>query len=319
VRLLARLPALATTGVGSLPHPDPRAAARHAACAYELPFCPQLPRRDGDMVHEWLGAPPGRCGWSAERDRTRPHAWGPWLAALRAAPPAHGVVKLQVTGPLTLCRALEGEGRGHADTPAPPAFAADVAAWLAAHVREQVALLAEAGLGAVVVVDEPGLGALHAGAGAEAAWDPLRAVAPAWGLHVCGPVPWALVDAAAPDLLSLDVATRTVDPPGAAVLRAMLRRGGRIAWGCVPPDGAGGPERARVRLAAALAAVAGPGLDLADVLRASLVSAACGTGAGPPEGEERVVAALPRLRPQAPPAAPSAPLDLGAAHDRVLP
>jgi len=37
------------------------------------------------------------------------------------------------------------------------------------------------------------------------------------------------------------------------------------------------------------------------------------------EGEGRVLAALPQLRPQASPAAPSAPLHLGAAHDRVLP
>jgi hypothetical protein len=312
VSLLARLPAGATTGIGSLPHADPRAAARHAARAYDLPFCPQLPRRDGDMVREWLGAPSGHCGWSAERDRARPHAWGPWLAQLRAAPPAHGVVKLQVTGPLTLCRALQDEA-----DPGPPALAADVAAWLAAHVREQVALLAEEGLTALVVVDEPGLAALAGHPGVEATWDPLRAVAPAWGLHVCGPVPWPLVAAAAPDLLSLDVATRTVDAPGARTLRALLRRGGRVAWGCTPADGAGGPVRARARLAAALAAVAGPGLDLAAVLRASLVTGTCGTGAGRPEGEERMLAALPRLRPGVTGA--SAPLHLGAAHDRVLP
>jgi hypothetical protein len=136
-------------------------------------------------------------------------------------------------------------------------------------------------------------------------------------------VPWDLVDAAEPDLLSLDVATRTVDTRGARALRALLRRGGRVAWGCTPSDGAGGPVRARARLAAALAAVAAPGLDVGAVLRASLVTAACGTGAGRRAGEERALAALPRLRPPAGAAAPravgSAPLHLGAAHDRVLP
>ena len=43
--------------------------------AYDVPFCPQLPRLDGDMITEWLGADPGRCGWSPARDRERPRAW----------------------------------------------------------------------------------------------------------------------------------------------------------------------------------------------------------------------------------------------------
>ena len=73
--LLDRLPPLATTGVGSLPFARPDEAARHARDAYTLPFCPQLPRLDGDMVSEWLGGDPCRCGWSRDRDRERPAAW----------------------------------------------------------------------------------------------------------------------------------------------------------------------------------------------------------------------------------------------------
>lgn len=60
--ILDRLPALATTGVGSLPFARPAEAARHALGGYAVPFCPQLPRLDGDMVSEWLGTDPGRCG-----------------------------------------------------------------------------------------------------------------------------------------------------------------------------------------------------------------------------------------------------------------
>ena len=70
--ILDRLPALATTGVGSLPFVRPPEAARHAFGGYALPFCPQLPRLDGDMVSEWLGTDPGRCGWTSGRD----HVWG---------------------------------------------------------------------------------------------------------------------------------------------------------------------------------------------------------------------------------------------------
>ena len=110
--ILDRLPALATTGVGSLPFTSPDDAARHATGAYTLPFCPQLPRLDGDMVSEWLGTDPCRCGWSADRDRERPAAWDRFLAQLDAHPPDHATVKLQVTGPVTLAIALErGAGR----------------------------------------------------------------------------------------------------------------------------------------------------------------------------------------------------------------
>jgi len=46
--ILDRLLALATTGVGSLPFARPAEAARHALGGYAVPFCPQLPRLDGD-------------------------------------------------------------------------------------------------------------------------------------------------------------------------------------------------------------------------------------------------------------------------------
>ena len=69
--MLTRLPPLTTTGVGSLPFTRPLEAARHAVRAYELPFCPQLPHAYGDMVVEWLGADPGRCGWAGAG-----RAWG---------------------------------------------------------------------------------------------------------------------------------------------------------------------------------------------------------------------------------------------------
>ncbi|HEY6891545.1 MAG TPA: hypothetical protein VI300_27310, partial [Solirubrobacter sp.] len=94
---LDRLGAWATTGVGSLPFDDAAYAVAHVAEAYDVPFCPQLPRPDGDMITEWLGGDPGRCGWSPARDRERPRAWDAFLRELDRSPPAHRVVKLQVT------------------------------------------------------------------------------------------------------------------------------------------------------------------------------------------------------------------------------
>ncbi len=213
---LERLPEWATTGVGSLPHTDVEEAVAHVAAAYDIPFCPQLPRLDGDMITEWLGADPLRCGWSPARDRERPRAWNALLAELESSPPEHGIVKLQVTGPATLAYALGDDS-----------LALEVAAWLAANVAQQVQALD--GFDVLLMIDEP---ALHLTRTADHTWDPLHAVAPLWGLHLCGPVPWGLVGRAEPEVLSFDV---SLGPPAECVLDHLVARGGRIAWGVIQP------------------------------------------------------------------------------------
>jgi hypothetical protein len=245
--VLDRLPPLATAGVGSLPFTDPTLAVRHACRAYDLPFCPQLPALDGDMVGEWVGAAATTpCGWSADRDRERPAAWDAFVARVSRNPPGHGLVKLQVTGPVTLAVALERAagrgGQGRAAT----ALARELDGWLATNVRGQVARLAAAGLDALVVVDEPGLAHAVAGLGREetgadvGVWDALRSSGAAWGLHVCCAVPWSVLRAAEPDWISFDATASPVGGRGALVLGELVRRGGRIAWGAldpVAPDG----------------------------------------------------------------------------------
>ncbi|MDX6722915.1 MAG: hypothetical protein QOD73_1319, partial [Solirubrobacteraceae bacterium] len=277
---LDRLPAWATTGVGSLPHTFPEPAAAHAVGEYDVPFCPQLPRLEGDMVTTWLGADPLRCGWSPDRDRERPAAWDAFLAALARRPPAHGVVKLQVTGPVTLARALARE-------PAAVARLADgIAAWLAAAAAAQVAALAARGLTAMLIVDEPALAACPA---PPAVWDPLRAIAPCWGLHLCCAVPWGIVDVAAPDVLSFDLTLGAPDRRAAEVLERHLARGGRVAWGVLAADR---PERAvhgAWRLGAALARI---GADPAKVGARSMLTPSCGTGRVTLRREAELTAAL---------------------------
>lgn len=276
---LDRLPPLATAGVGSLPFAAPGEAARHALAAYALPFCPQLPRLDGDMVREWLGADPGGCGWTADRDRERPAAWESFLAQAAARPPGHRVVKLQVTGPWTLAIALEG-------APA-TGLARDLAAWLAANAAAQVRRLADAGLDAVVVVDEPGVG--HGGAVAPDVWEPFRALGRPWGLHVCGWVPWRLVAAAEPDVLSFDLVREGLPRAARPMLRALMARGGRVAWGVVDPTGS---PRAADASALATAAMSALGLPLDEVARHSLLTPTCGTGRVSPRQEHLVAATL---------------------------
>jgi hypothetical protein len=278
VGILDRLPAWATTGVGSLPYTEGAKAAAQAKRSYGLPFCPQLPRLEGDMVAEWLGADPARCGWSPDRDRQRPRAWEWLLRELTLRPPAHGLVKLQVTGPLTLARAL--------DERAPLPLAGEIASWLASNVAEQIDVLAARGLDALLVVDEPALASV-ALAGAEAAWDPLRRVAPAWGLHVCCAVPWDVVERAAPDVLSFDL-TLGLDRRGVDAVRRMVAAGTRIAWGVIAPHLPDTDVGAAGLLGAAIARTGVAGEQ-------SLLTGTCGTGRVAPRREVAVSVALDEL------------------------
>ena len=200
-------------GVGSLPGVDPVASVRHVVGSYDIPFCPQLPALDGNMIDEWLGVPPGRCGWSPERDRKQGRAWGAFLAAVVATPPAHAVVKLQVTGPVTLCWALEERGSEPA-----AAFARDVAEWLASNVRAQIDALSDRGMDCLLVVDEPALDLLPTRRGLVEAWEPLRMVGSAWGLHLCCAPPWELVEEASPDFLNIDLVHHPLDDEAAGSL-----------------------------------------------------------------------------------------------------
>lgn len=284
---LERVPAWSTTGVGSLPFSDPVRAAAHAVAAYDIPFCPQLPRLEGDMVSEWLGADPRRCGWSPERDRERPRAWSALLGELETRPPEHGLVKLQVTGPATLACALERERGGAPRRWEALALARELASWLAANVAGQVGALRKRGFDTLLVVDEPAL-AVFGVQGMEGAWDPLRAVAPCWGLHLCCPVPWDLVEDAEPDLLSFDLAHAGLDRRAATALERMLGRGGRIAWGVLAVHRAEHGLHGARRLSAALARVRAQG-------ERSLLTASCGTGRMSPRRESEVAAALASL------------------------
>ena len=288
---LGRLPALATTGVGSLPFRRAQEAAEHAVAAYELPFCPQLPRLSGDMVTEWLGADPGRCGWSPDRDRQLPAAWDAFAMALSARPPEHQLVKLQVTGPVTLAVALERAagrpGRGEAVAE----LAAQIALWLSVSATEQARWCSdELGLDTLVVADEPSLH--HAGLRAEHAgvWDPLRQAATAWGLHVCCAVPWPLIAAASPDALSFDLVRFPVTDAAATALSAIVARGGRIVWGALDAAWNDDPRLVLARIERACMALGGYEVD--HVVSASLVTASCGTGGRTPKVERDVARVL---------------------------
>jgi hypothetical protein len=234
------------------------------------------------MVREWLGADPRRCGWSAGRDRERPTAWEAFVTACEED--RRTLVKLQVTGPVTLAVALEraagrtGQGRVVRE------LATDIALWLAANAAGQVRALAERGIDALLLVDEPGLASAGLDPGHDDdvhVWDPLRNTgASTWGLHVCGPVPWPLVRAVRPGLLSFDAVRYEPD-------RETLAAGLRVAWGVVDPVAPDDAETVAARVRACLAAAGEPEA----VAERSLLTPSCGTGRLAP-ARERLVAAV---------------------------
>lgn len=288
--LLDRLPPYGTVGVGSLPYADPVAAVRQVVTAYDIPFCPQLPSLDGDMIEEWLGVPRGRCGWSPERDRELPRAWSAFLDAMQSQPPSHGVVKLQVTGPVTLCWALEERHSSPAAV-----FARDVATWLADTVRPQVSVLAEQGLDCLLVVDEPALGLVPAHPTLVEAWGPLRTVSSAWGLHICCAPPWQLLEEISPDFLSVDLVHHPIDEVAAGSAARLLYSGTTMAWGVTPTTGAGGHAAAIRALDRVIAQLVGAGIGPDDLARQSLLTASCGTGANSMREELAVSSTLGRM------------------------
>jgi methionine synthase II (cobalamin-independent) len=282
--VLDRLDPWTTTGVGSLPFTDIREAATHSVGAYGLPFCPQLPRLEGDMIREWLGADPARCGWSPERDRERPAAWTAWIEELKKKRPRHFLVKLQVTGPVTLACALERSAGQRASRKEAIALARELARWLAANAAAQVQQLRELGLATLLVVDEPALGAFGS-EGIERVWDPLRAPASTWGLHLCCQVPWNVIERAEPDLLSFDLAPQPVEGGVARALRRLAERGCWIAWGALRVASDEQGEDAHRRVAEALTLV---GIDPTR----SLLTPSCGSGRVSPAREREIANAL---------------------------
>jgi hypothetical protein len=205
---------------------------------------------------------------------------------------AHRIAKLQVTGPVTLAVALErGAGRIGAGAGV-TSLARDVAVWLAANTVDQVRQLNGIGIDAVLVVDEPGLAQAGIARDDTELWDPLRSIAPAFGMHVCGRVPWDLLAELELDLLSFDTALHGVVAEGRPALEDLLSRGGRIAWGVIDPASVEPAAETSARAAACVSAFASSGFPVQRIAESSLLTPACGTGRLAPARERLIAATL---------------------------
>ena len=277
---LDTLPAWSTTGIGSLPFIDPHAAAIHATVSYELPFRPQLPRLEGEMISEWLGDEAEWGRWSPDRKTRKLKSWPPFLDEVDRTPPSHGWAKLQVTGPITLASTIDHDR---------PSFQlmTDVAEWLAGPVKKRADALAERGIQSLLQIDEPVLDEFGDSDSEELTlvWKPLSDITSAWGLHLCCEVPWYPVLTAAPDVLSFDLTVEELDDEAVSSLDGLIESGTRIAWGLIRPDSVDGVREGRERLEEALEKV--PAAD-----EHSLITATCGSGMVSPEREVNIAMSL---------------------------
>lgn len=263
------LPAGGVTGIGTLPHRDPAQAVRFVAefCP-EIPFWPQLPRRDPreSLIAQCLAGleslvePRGDAlGFRVRKDRvktftkildrapgdlTRDHAAGffAFKNALAADKFPHAVaIKGQVTGPVTLSSHLYmGEKPFARDEGLIRAVAlrvANIAGW-------QIDRLHRQGRPVIMFVDEPTLGTL----GSKILDPEMASLRTALGvvleaigrhgalsgLHCCGKLPFSLLGQCRPDILSFD-AYHGLEAFGAdRAAGEFLTAGGVVAYGLVP-------------------------------------------------------------------------------------
>ncbi len=244
------------TGIGSLPHTDAHAAAELVLrVTPDLPAVPQLPARDPreGLIAQWalalpevevhadgsLSVPGGAPSREAPHCRLDDFAHGGLAAFVElaaAAPPAR--VKVQVTGPLTLGRALAGAGM-----PAQRAYRRALEAvheWarvLEAHLRLRLPATS-----LVLFFDEPALADFRgddAPLDREAAVDLLSAALAApdciTGVHVCGDGDLGVALEAGPDVVGVEVRADLVER--AVALSRFLDGEGWIAWGAIPSHG----------------------------------------------------------------------------------
>lgn len=287
------------TAVGSLPHDAPEVAVAFVLEHLpELPAAPSLPardRREGMLSQAAWGIPGVDVGedgaLTVDPGRLDPSAplgddalTGPPFVTLQtflsAVAGRTGPVKVQLTGPVTLARALLAGG-------AEPEVATAVAG---AAVRARGVALVDAVAAVapaapiVAFLDEPGLvggpppelGApdtvVDLVSSALAAWE-TRAVT---GIHCCGPTDWKALLQAGPRILSAPVGADL--HLGAGALAAFLERGGWIAWGAVPTDRPLGDSASHWWRASSAqwCDLVQAGCDPVRIRRQALVTPACG-------------------------------------------
>lgn len=313
-----RLPPGVATGVGSLPHREPAAAIDFVLrTAPQLPYVPSLPRHhpaEGMLAQVAVGVPgvgiddhgglvvrPAAvyADGHVQPDLDHP-AYGGLRAFLAGAAGRRGIVKWQLTGPLTFGVALVAAGveidaAFAVAREAVAAHGAAVAGALGAALPEaaQVVFLDEPSFTAVMDADfplPPDL-AIDLVSGSLAQLQSLATV----GVHCCGEGDWATILAAGPAVLSLPV------QPGlarfAGYLSSFLAGGGLVAWGAVPTDMpvSANPDRYWEALVKLWCELVQAGVDAVALRTQALVTPACGLALHDEVQAERIAELVQRV------------------------
>jgi methionine synthase II (cobalamin-independent) len=300
------------TSIGSLPYDDPEQAVTFVLTHLpELPSAPTLPARDPreGMIAQaaWgiagvevagdgtISVAPGRLDAGAPVGD--PTLDGPPFVTLRAFLSAiqgrTSPVKVQVTGPVTLARALVAGGAERSVALA--VAGAAVRARARSVLDATVASAPEAPI--VCFLDEPGLiggppsdlaepdALIDLVSGVLAVWEP-HAIT---GVHCCGASDWRALLQAGPRVLSAPVGTGFAQSAGA--LASFLERDGWIAWGAVPTDRPLGDSVAHCwrDLSAEWCELVQAGCDPVRIRQQALVTPACGLALHHHEQVERVL------------------------------
>jgi hypothetical protein len=290
------------TGVGSLPHTDPEAAASFVLATTTVPYLPQLPNRHPEerMLVQWGD---GLCGCGAVDTSIglgyggpvgpRDEAFGGADTMLRVLGGEVPAVKTQATGPVTLALGLLSAGHpgeGLLDC---------VATGLIDRVDDHVASLAVhlPRTDITLVFDEPGLSGLLVPGfpiTREEAGDVLRKVLDAApvraGIHCCADTDWSVVASVGPSLISWDInALGAAFIEHSEAIAAATWEGTGFIWGVAPTHSQPLPSDLEVRLQRIVGRLVTSGAKMAGLLEGAMFSPACGL-AGLTEGQAEIVA-----------------------------
>ncbi len=321
-------PGLLPIHVGSLPHENAREACAAIRASFpDLPGWPQLPKRSflENMYVQFSEGFPGLV-LEGERvcvDRTRdltadlerlyaaylesdldayaltPSYAAGWVEWAKGEFDGCQAVKGQVTGPVSWSLTVLDQDRR-------PILYDEVLADAAARHLRLKAMWQERELRrfhptTIILLDEPymsSFGSAYVALTRERVValmeEALGGLEGLKGVHCCGNTDWSVVLSAPIDILSFD----TYDYAESLSLYAnevkgFLRRGGIIAWGIVPRTREGlereTPESLVGKLLEAMDLLVAKGIDLDDLLAASLISPCCGLGSLVVRDAERVL------------------------------
>ncbi len=278
--------ALATTGIGGLPHSWED--AQRVSFAHQVPFCPTPPEEQ--MVRAAADGLPGLRAdgtvnaeeWAEGRDRLAlellqsPEALvsaGARRFFAEVARRRPEVAKVQLAGPLTVVSQVGCRG--------------EIADQLRELLRVKASALVDgvraAGATPLIFIDEPALMGDLAPLGS--LLSALKDRGATVGVHCCGQAEWGQVLALPIDVLSFDARLSVDAIAEEAALPAFLARGGRLSIGVIPTSP--GARYSVPELVDSVVLALG-----VEALRTALLTPACGLGLRSVVDADRVLSEL---------------------------